>query len=159
MTYPYPADLTVINQALVDKIVAGIGAGAYTLPFTAADVYYGDQERLPRTPSICVESGDRPRNLAGVPNMTENVFTHFILVYHNPVAELQQTRKDVDHLAYQIEHWLHQDLQLKDSGGNPRLIYGFVINHESGFTFKRETLYRTARLTFQGKNKTSLPVA
>ena len=91
--------------------------------------------------------------------MTENEFEVFIIVYHNKVQGNQLTRKECDQVGYQIEFLLHQDLQLKAGTANPFMIHGFVRSHESGYTYKNNTLYRTARLTYYVKNKTSLPVA
>jgi hypothetical protein len=70
------------------------------------------------------------------------------------------SRKQADQLAYDIELFLHQDLQLKDpnNGNAPTLIHGFVREVESGYAVKRNTLYRSSRLTYFGRNKTSLPV-
>ena len=157
MTYPYPGNIAVIAQLLVDKISGH--AASFVIPFTSADVYYGDQNIIPRTPTVCVEPDNKQRRLAGVPNMTENDFTIFILVYINKVQELQVSRKQADNLAYDIEQYIHQDLELKNGGSTPNLIHGYVISSESGFVFKQGTLYRSARLTYHGLSKTSLPVA
>ena len=154
MSYPYPADPTVICELLVAKIDAA--RTMFRIP--VLDVWYGDQDRIPRTPAVCVEPGDKQRALAGVPNMTENEFEVFILVYHNKAQDNQLTRKEVDQIGYDIELLVHQDLQLTN-GGAPNMIHGFIRSHESGYTYKSNTLYRTARLTYYGKNKTSLPVA
>jgi len=155
MTYPYPADPTIITQDLVTKIDAA--KATFTPP--VALVFYGDQDRIPSTPAVCVETGDKTRTLSGAPNMTTNEFEIFILVYHDKVQDSQLTRKEVDAIAYQIEKLIHQDLQLTNGGPTPHMIHGFVRSHESGYTFKSGTLYRSARLTYFGMNKTSLPVA
>jgi hypothetical protein len=157
MSYPYPGDITSIAEALQTKIAGG------TFTVTPSDsnpmdVWYGDQNTIGRTPTVCIEPDEKQRTLEGLPNMTVNEFTIFILVYHNKVQDMQLTRKECDVLAYEIEKLIHQDLQLTN-GGSPRLIHGFVRQNESGYTYKGNTLYRTARLTFYGKNKTSLPVA
>jgi hypothetical protein len=157
MTYPYPGSIVVITQLLVDKIAAN--AASYTIPIAPEDVMYGDQDRIPRTPFVCVEPNDKQRTLKGVPNMTENEFQIFILLYHNKVQDNQLTRKEIDQFAYEVEQLIHQDLQLKNGGLTPNMIHGFCQSNESGYTFKAGTLYRTARLTYRGLNKTSLPVA
>jgi hypothetical protein len=153
MTGPYStysANMVLIAEAIFDVIDAA--KATFTTP--VEDVFYGDQDRIRTTPTICVEPSDKTRSLTGAPNMTENQFEVFILVYHNKVQDNQLTRKEVDQLAYEIEFLLHQDLQL---GG--LLIHGFVDRSESGYVYKSGTLYRTARMTFRGKNKTSLPVS
>jgi hypothetical protein len=129
-------------------------------PVAAQDVFYGDQDRIPRTPAICVEPNDKSRTLAGVPNMTENIFEIYLMIYHNKVQSNETTRLEVDQLAYAVELFLHQDLQLTNGdAADPYMIHGFVRSNESGYTYKAGTLYRTARLTWYGKNKTSLPFA
>jgi hypothetical protein len=155
MTYPYPADPTVITQLLVDKIEAA--KATFRIP--VIDVYYGDQDMFPHTPSVCVETGDKTRTLEGAPNMTLNEFEIYVLIYHNKVQDNQSTRKETDQIAYDIEQLVHQDLQLRNGGLTPNVIHGFIRSHESGYTFKKDTLYRSARLTYYGKNKTSLPTA
>jgi len=160
MTYPYPGDITSIAKALQAKIVAA--QASFTLrpdDGGAIDVWYSDQDRLPRTPAICIEPDEKQRTLEGAPNMTINEFTVFILVYHNAVRDVQVTREECDRLAYEIEKLIHQDLQLTNGDPTPRVIHGYVRSNESGYTFKQGTLYRTARLTYYGKSKTSLPTA
>jgi hypothetical protein len=91
--------------------------------------------------------------------MTLNQFEVYVLVYHNKVQDNSTTRKECDMIAYDIEYLLHQDLQLTAGTVDPYMIHGYVVRSESGWTSKEGTLYRSARLTYQGTNKTSLPVA
>lgn len=155
MSYPYPADPTVIAQRIFDKL----DANKATFDTPVQDVFKGDQDRIPRTPAVCIELGDKSRELQGAPDMTLNTYEVLILLYHNKVQDIQDTYEEVNHLAYQIEHLLHQDLQLKNGTSNPYMIQGFVTRHEPGFSNKAGTIYRSARLTWTGTNKTSLPVA
>jgi hypothetical protein len=151
--YPYTANTSVIAQVIVDKIVAN--KDNFVIPVTG--VMYGDQDRIPTTPYVCIEPNDKSRVLAGAPNMTKNEFEIFILIYFNNVRDISINRKQADELAYDIEHFLHQDLQLRSPDGTANLIHGFVRLNESGYTVKQNTLYRSARLTYFGMNKTSLP--
>jgi len=167
MSYPYPANIVTICERLVDRIILGILGAPYRIlsdgetMLLEDGVFYGDQERFPGAAAVCVEPADKDRTLQGVPNMTQNDFIIYILTYVQKVDQsVQDTRKDVDNLAYDIEHWLHQDLQLKDPlTSAPALIHGFVQRSESGLAVKNNTLYRASRMTFFGRNKTSLPVA
>lgn len=159
MTNPYPsytADPDVIAREIKTRITAA--AGTYTPVVNTVDIFYGDQERLAHSPSICVEVGDAGYELEGLPDMTVNLFEVFILVYHNKVQDMQITRLETDQLASQIRRTLHLDLQLKVAG-QPLLTHGYVRAHESGYTYKKNTLYRSARLIYIGKNKTSLRFA
>jgi len=152
--YDYPADPTVIAQLLFDKI----NANRLTFRVPVESVMIGDQDRIAATPTVCIEPGDKTRTLSGVSNMTTNVFIIYVLIYHNKVQDNQLTRMEVDQIGYDIEWLIHQDLQLTN-GGAPNVIHGFVQGHESGYTYKANTLYRTARLTYTCTNKTSLPAA
>lgn len=157
MTSPYStytADITVIATEVKNRI----DAAKATFRVPVLNVFYGDQDQLPGTPTVCVEPNDKQRELAGAPNMTENTFIIFILIYHDKLQDNQQTRLEVDQIAFDIEHLLHQDLQLTVTG-NPLLIHGFVERNESGYVYKKGTLYRTARITYKGMNKTSLPTS
>jgi len=155
MTYPYPASIAVIAQLLLDRIEAN--KASFTIP--VIDTFYGDQSQLAATPTICVEPNTKTRELAGVPNMTQNDFEIFIIVYISQVQDMNVSRKQADELAYDVEKFIHQDLQLKDPNNSnaPSLIHGFVRENESGYSIKKSTMYRSARLTYFGRNKTSLP--
>lgn len=87
--------------------------------------------------------------------MTDNSFDLYVIIYHNKVQGNETTRLEVDVLAEEVEYYLHQDLQLTE-GGVPRLIHGYVRQQESGYAYKDKSIYRTTRLTYYGKNKTSL---
>jgi len=153
MTGPYgtyTSDPTIIADYILNKIETN--KGTFRIPVSVT--FYGDQDRLPSTPAVCVEIGDKQRGLEGAPDMTRNELEVFILVYHNKVQNIEDTRRECDQIAFDIEHLLHQDLQL---GG--LVIQGYCTGHESGYTYKANTLYRSARLTWRGINKTRLPVA
>lgn len=149
----YPNNIVIVAERLLAKLETAPG-GTYTIAPTG--YFYGDQDRIPSTPSICVEPGEKTRTLSGAGQMTDNEFEIYILVYHNKVQGNEATRRECDVLAAEIEAFLHRDLQLLTALGSPLLIHGFVRSNESGYTYKQNTLYRSARLTFYGKNKTSL---
>ena len=104
MTYPYPANIIPIAEEVISRIQA---AGAtFSTPVDPSNVYYGDQDRIPATPSICIDPGDKTRSLAGAPNMTLNEFEIYVIIYHNKIQEMQLTRKEADQLAYEVEFML-----------------------------------------------------
>src|SRR5512139_916007 len=156
MTGPY-TPLTGSIVVVADAMITQIQGGTYSIvpaDLAPMDIFYGDQERIPRTPAVCVEPGEKNRELQGAPNMTSNTFDIYVLIYHNKMQEIQLTRRECDVLAYEIEKRLHQNLQL---GGI--IIHGYCVSNESGYTYKQNTLYRSARLTYRATSKTSLPVA
>lgn len=156
MTGPY-TPLTGNIVTVSNAIIAQITGGTYSVvpaDSNPMDIFFGDQDRIPRTPAVCIEPGEKNRELQGAPNMTLNTFDVFVLIYHNKMQEIQLTRRECDQLAYEVELRLHQNLQL---GGI--ISHGFCVSNESGYTYKQNTLYRTARLTYRATSKTSLPVA
>src|SRR5262245_1034724 len=106
----------LVAQYVVDKLKANYDS--LVRPYvdgeigTSADVYYGDLEKFPRTHSICVDPGQRPRILNGVSFRTDNNFILYIYVYHARVQDNQVTRKEVQQVSEAIETLLHQDPQL-----------------------------------------------
>lgn len=127
---------------------------AQKAPLQIQDVYYGDQLKIPRTPSVCVDSDNRNREINGAPRRVANVLSAFIIVYHSPVQDVQKTRKDVDLLGEQIEALVHADPQL---GGI--VIHSLVTQYQSGYATKLGTQYRSCRLTVQANSQTQLPQA
>lgn len=161
MTSPYStysANIVVIAEALMTRIQLGMSTpGTFTV--VPVDLFFGDQNKVPHSPTVCVEPGEKNRTIQGAPDMTLNEFEIYILVYANSVTELQDQRRVCDQLAYELEKWIHGDLQLLAGGSDPHLIHGFVRSNESGYTYRNNTLYRSARLTYYGKNKTSLSIS
>jgi len=145
----------VVTQYVIDKIKAACVAndivtttGVY---LGADDVYYGDQDKFPRSPSVCVDPNNRQRTLQGVSFRTDNNFALYILVYHAKIQDNQLTRKEVQQISEAIETLLHQDPQL---GGN--VIHSFCSLNESGYVYRQSTMYRTNRITFEPYSKTRL---
>lgn len=160
--YPtYPGNIVPVAERILTILTAALPTITFPgLTLDATHIMYGDQDMIPKTPFICVEPSEKRRELQGNPNMAENLFEVYIMVYHNKIQGNQTTRRECDQLAYDLEQVLHQDLQLTaGTPADPMMIYGCVLRNESGYTFKQSTLYRTARVTWSGRNKTSLPFA
>lgn len=122
-------------------------------------VYYGDQERIPYTPTAAIEPGGKERRLNGMPRRTEVSLTCYIIVYHYSLASTQDIRLENDTLAEDIETFLHEDCQLKDTNGEMTVIDSMVPNIESGIMVKRNTLFRASRITFEARSQVQLPYA
>ena len=152
-------NITDSVDAVTSYVIAKIQAAAtaQTLKTSSGvtlapeDVYYGDQEKFPRTPSVCVDPGNRQRDLQGVSYRTDNKFALYILVYHAKIQDNQLTRQEVQQLSEQIETLLHLDPQL---GG--LVIHSYCTLNESGYVYRQATLYRTNRITFEPYSKTRL---
>ena len=145
------ADLAGSLVTICDYIFEKLEANQANLG--VAQVYYGDQEKFPETPSVCVEPDERPRELKSAQRMTKVTFRIYILVYHGTISSPQANRRDADLLAENIEALIHEDPQF---GG--LLIHSLCTNIESGYANRGErTLVRTSRITFEGLSQQLLP--
>lgn len=117
-----------------------------------ADVWYGDQNRIPRTPAACIDPGEKRRTLNGAPRRTQVDMIVYILVYHNPVTSVETIAKTTDGLTESIEEKIHLDATM---GG--LLIDSMVSTVEYGYQTRNNTLYRVSRLTVEGRSQVQLP--
>lgn len=147
---PNTDSLTVVADAIKAKLQTPASVAALGLR-DANDVAYGDQQKIPRTPYICVETGTKTRELSGIggKGRVDNHFTVFIMVYISQVKSVQVNRHDADALAEKVELILHEDVTI---GGT--VIHGFVTSIEPGFSTRSGELMRVARVTWTGLTKT-----
>lgn len=116
------------------------------------DVWYGDQSRIPRTPTACIDPGEKRRTLNGAPRRTLLDLTVYILIYHNPIKNIEVINRDSDGLAESVEAKIHENAQM---GG--LVIDSMVTAVEYGYQSRRNTLYRVSRLTVEGRSQVQLP--
>jgi hypothetical protein len=116
------------------------------------DVWLGDQNKLPRTPAICLEPGTKRRELDGLPRKTLVEASFFVLIYWGAVQDVQMNLTDSMTLAESVEAVLHADAQL----GNT-VIHSMVTESDPGFVMKAGTLTRATRLTFTITSQKMLP--
>lgn len=133
----------IYNLILTNKTALGIQA-----------VFYGDQQKIAVTPTVCIESDFKNRTINGLPRRTDNQLSAFVLVYHSPVQDTQVTRKQVDQLAEAIEALIHTDARM---GG--LVIHSLVTQTQSGFSDRAQQMFRSCRLTVQGMSQSQLPLA
>lgn len=147
------ASVDVVTQYVIDKLKANASTlvSASGVVVDANDIYYGDQDKFPRTPSICVDPNVRRRDLQGVSFRTDNNFSIYIIIYHAKIQDNQLTRKEAQQISEAVETLLHQDPQL---GGN--IIHCFCSLNESGYVYRQNTMYRTNRVTLEAYSKTRL---
>lgn len=117
-----------------------------------ADVYYGDQSRIPRTPTACIDPGEKRRELNGIPRRTDVRFINYVLLYHNPIDSVIALTKESDALAEEIETLIHLDAKM---GG--LVIDSMVTTVEFGYQTRGSSLYRVSRLTVEGRSQVQLP--
>lgn len=137
--------LVTVADALTAKLVANKES------LGIEDVFYGDQNLIPRSPAVCVETGNKARALAGATRRTDNIFVVYILVYHSEIRSPQSNRRAADALAESIETLIHQDPTL---GG--LVTHGYVTSVEPGYVDRPNTM-RACRITYEGQSRTLLP--
>jgi hypothetical protein len=116
------------------------------------DVYYGDQANIPRTPTVCMEPGEKTRSPNGVPRRTLVTITNYLIVYHSEVASMQTVRLEDDQLAEAIETLVHTDATM---GG--LVIDSLVASVESGYLQRARAMFRASRLTVSATVQEQLP--
>lgn len=131
--------ISVIANFMFDLMVTNQDALGF------ADVWFGDQGKLPRTPALCIVPGNKARALEGAPLRTRVDYLIYLMVYHEAVQEVQTQLQETITLAEAVENLLHQDLSF---GGN--LQHSMVTNTEPGFAVRSRTVLRTTRITWEG---------
>jgi hypothetical protein len=116
-------------------------------------VYYGDQDKIPVTPAVCVEPGTKRRTLDGVPRATLVTMDVILLVYLQKIGPMQIAREEADVVAEDVEAFLHGDPQL-----NGLAIHSLATSVEYGYAARDSSIMRTARITFEATSKVHLPL-
>lgn len=117
-----------------------------------ADVWWGDQALLPRTPAACVEPLRKTRELNGAPRRTEVMLFVQVLLFVGRIQDVQVNRKEVDAMSESVEAALHADATL---GGI--VIHSLVDSIDSGYATRSNTLYRASRVNLTAKSQAQLP--
>lgn len=150
-----------VAQRIMDILTANKAAlvAAGHLADDANSIMYGDQDKLPVTPMLCIESGTTTRELDGVPQRVLCRHEVHLIYYHSRVQEVQLLRLEAEEGAEAIVTVLDSNLTLELESDGGIVIHGFVTNIDPGYIRKGErTLVRSVRLTWQGKTKTMLGV-
>ena len=116
-------------------------------------VIYGDQDKIPVVPMICVEPSSKRRDISGLPRKTVIDFEAYILIYHGGLQDTQLSRAQCDLLAEAVEARLHT---FPACGG--LVITSLVSNLESGVANKGGNFIRATRLTWTARSQVMLPL-
>lgn len=130
-------------------------------------VYFGDQVMLPGTPALCIEPGTLKQDLVSASNRTQNDIDTYFLVYHAPISEKQNARREAIAVAENLKRFLHRNhLRLYTApatiGGleqdlNRQLtVHGHCVETDPGYQFKQGTLYNAVQMTWRSLSKTWL---
>jgi hypothetical protein len=123
------------------------------------DIFYGDQQQIPRTPTVCIESDKKTRELQGAPRRVLNQLRCFVIVYSSRVDDTAQLNSEIaDQLTEAIESEIHKYPTL-----DGLVFHSLVGEVESGFQSRlmagKLTRFRASRLTVTGQSKTMLPMS
>jgi hypothetical protein len=145
---PGPTDsLETFTTAIQDIITAN------QVALGIADIWYGEQHKIPRTPSVEVMPGTKTRILAGAPRRTTNNFQVFVMILVGMVQDVQVNSHQANQMAESIETLLHADPTI---GG--LVINCLVEQIEFGHATRSMTEYRAARLNVTAESRTNLPM-
>jgi hypothetical protein len=139
---------TVLAMAIMNKIKSeqtSLGIG---------QVLYGNHTKIPDGKTVVVTSGQKTRQLAGVGGpggRTLNSMRVFITVYFSLVEGEEVARLELDRMAEDIEHMLHQDTSINDL-----IIHGFINIWDPGIAFRSKSMFRVVQMEFVGQSKTQL---
>lgn len=148
--------LVTVTQFYVDLIKTNAATlGIAQLPDgTDYSIFYGDQTKIPVTPTVCVESGGKSKTLNGTARQVIVRPQVFIIVYYGKVQDVQVNRKAADQLAEAVELLVHQHSTL---GGVA--IHSIVSQLTSGYRTVGGTQFRASRLTVDVLSQVLLPQA
>ena len=120
-----------------------------------ADVWFGDQQLLPHTPSACVIVGATEFTSAGSPRRVQADFEVQVLIYHCKLQDQQVTELECSQRAEATAALLNAIIT-----GHGILVGSFVTKIEPGFVDKNngQTWYKTSRVTFSGFSLFNLPL-
>jgi hypothetical protein len=153
---------SVIARRMVDLLEPFIGDSNFFDP-PLQGVSYGDQQKIPAVPWVCVEPNDkdRPWDTITPTDMTEVVLEIYLLCYFATVDKgTQPSRETADQFGETVEEYFNVNhRQMRNADGNDLVIYSFCVKNESGYTQRQNNLYRSNRITWRGRSKLRLTQA
>ena len=141
---PLSDSLDEVNQYIVDFL-----QGRDDLGLT--DVWYGETQNVPRTPSVSVDPRNKRRTVTETGHMVRNDFEIVLTLFHSRLTSGQVMMQECLQHAEALETVLHEDRKL---GG--LIIYGYVGALVTGFTTRNKVIMKSAQLTWSGFSKTRL---
>jgi hypothetical protein len=140
------ANIRILGDYIYDTLVAA------SPELGINDIFKGDQLKIARTPTVCIEPTTKRRQLVGAPRRTETEVEFDLLVYHSRVDDNQRNREDLDILADGIEEVIHKDPTM---GG--LVIHSMVSSMDPGYSAKGSVFYRAYKITVQCQIREMLP--
>jgi len=142
------ADLTWREVEIVDAMVALLDQQKEVLKIKR--VYWGDQNKIPDYPSVCVAPFPKDRALTGEGATHRFAIQHRIgiYVYHGEVGSAEINQREAALLAEDIEATLHLNTDLAGL-----VIFGFVSLMQPGFTIRENTVVKVTRLQWEARSR------
>lgn len=156
----HTARLTVVAKRLETVLAAKVGDTTFYDP-AIRRVFYGDQQRIPEVPTVCVDPSSKIRTWPPKPHlMTDNVLEVDVLIYHSGADKpVQEVKYESDRLGETVEEYLNTLPTLPDADGNPLVVHSMVVTHEPGYFRRENSLFHGSRLVWRGYTKTQLTQA
>lgn len=149
--------LAAYPSQVAQRIFDIIQGKKVTLLGAAGSLYYGDQNKLPTTPTVCVEAGTTDRDLKAAQFMVLNTHECYILVYHSKVQPIETNKKESEVIAEGIAKELDGNPTLIGPANEPGIVTnGFCSRIDPGYAVKDGTLYKAVRIQWNGTTKTRL---
>lgn len=146
------ANLTDRLDVLCEDVFSRLTASKVAIGLE--DVWMGDQERVPRTPSAAVEPGPKSRDYNGAPRRFLVTMDVYVMVYLEKVQAASTNVRASMKLTETVEEVLHANAQL---GG--LVIASYVYQNEPGFAERDKTMFRASRITFRCTSQAQLPMS
>jgi hypothetical protein len=146
------SDLTNSTVTICDYWKKKIEQNLEELELSA--VYYGDQERIAKSPALCIEPDTKASELRAAGRQVMPNWTIYFLLYSADVKNAQWNRRESDRLAELLEAFLNADPQM---GG--LVVHCWVSESLSGYDRKMGSLMYTNRLTFRANSRFQLPMS
>jgi hypothetical protein len=133
---------------------SGLATSLIPYGFAANDVYYGDRDPT-KFPAVTIEVVDMPIDVRFT-SRTVRKFAAYLMVYYGRYADAEATRLAADIQAENVCKVLNADPQWKDSGGNQRLIKGWVTRLQPGYAKRNNAILYAARITWEAESQAPL---
>lgn len=120
------------------------------------EVYFGNQNLVPRTPAIMVDPNEIVRTLRQTGHVTENIMEIEMMYFYASNKGNEVNTREALLGAEAVADLLNSHPKLTTTDGNDLVINGYVTRISSGFVTRRNTIYTAARLLWNGQSRTRL---
>jgi hypothetical protein len=125
---------------------------ADALGYESEMVFYGDQDRLPGYPAVCLEPDETTYDVIYIGRKANISFSYYILIYHGEIQDPSLNRREADVLAASCADLVHSHMT-----GEGRVVNCQVDRITSGVAVKAGTTVRASRLSVSATSQKQLP--